>query len=245
MVAKEDMSYPLSVRRQEPGGNVKVITSAISWDQAHGVRPIDSLRQQVRSGRETQLADAAHALQPARAQQLADFTADTGDMSPSVRASDKPSELEKEALSDGLTLVPLASAAAGASSLVHKGLSEDGRWESTAGLRAVSSRGSERQSHPSALLSSQSLLRRQERQGGTWEREHDMIPFTSHKQERSAHAVLSDEQVSVDPVQPPAPHSSLAMRAVAEADEVGAAGIKALGFSNPKDFERHLEKEGV
>jgi len=71
-----------------------------------------------------------------------------------------------------------------------------------------------------------------------------MIPFTSHQQEHSSQPVLSDE-LSVNAVQPPASDSSLAMRAVAEADQVGAAGIRALGFSNAKDFERHLEKEGV
>ena len=237
MVKKEDMSYPLSVRRQEPDflHNLDVTSSAISWDKAHGVRAIDELKQRVRIGRETELADSG----------LADFTVNAGDMTPAAHQRDQPSELEKEALSDGLTLVPLQGAAGGASSLVNKGLSEDGKWESKEGLRLVSSRGSARQSHPASMLSSQSLLRRQEQRGNSWERSHGMIPFTSHQQEHSSHTLLSDEQVSANAVQPPASDSSLAMRAVAEADQVGAAGIRALGFSNAKDFERHLEKEGV
>ena len=237
MVKKEDMSYPLSVRRQEPDflHNLDVTSSAISWDKAHGVRAIDALKQRVRSGRETELADTG----------LADFTVNTGDMTPAAHQLDQPSELEKEALSDGLTLVPLQAAAGGASSLVNRGLSEDGKWESKEGLRLVSSWGSARQSHPSSMLSSKSLLRRQEQRGNSWERSHGMIPFTSHQQEHSSHTLLSDEQVSANAVQPPASDSSLAMRAVAEADQVGAAGIRALGFSNAKDFERHLEKEGV
>ncbi len=78
-------------------------------------------------------------------------TVNTGDM-PAAALQDDPSELEKEALSNGLTIVPLQTAA-GASSLVNKGLTEDGRWESKAGLRLVSSRGSELQSRPRSVLS--------------------------------------------------------------------------------------------
>jgi len=35
------------------------------------------------------------------------------------------------------------------------------------------------------------------------------------------------------------------LRAVAEADQVGSAGVQALGFGNLGDFEKHLEHEGV
>jgi len=47
---------PLSVRKQEPGGDKAVIASGISWDTAHGVRAIDSL-ERLREARSTDLAD--------------------------------------------------------------------------------------------------------------------------------------------------------------------------------------------
>jgi hypothetical protein len=83
--------------------------------------------------------------------QIAD-TVNTRDMPAAALQSDDPSALEKEAINNGLTIVPFQTAA-GASSLVNKGLTEDGRWESKAGLRLVSSSRPERQSHPSSVLS--------------------------------------------------------------------------------------------
>lgn len=243
MQAKEDMSYPLSVRRQEPGGNKDVISSSISWDKAHGVRPIDSLRQ-VHKARAIELAE----LSRARSQELADFTVSRGDVAPEGRRSVEPSQLEQEALDDGLTLVPLNKASVKASSLVHKGLSSDGRWEASHGLEPVSARGSSRQAHPASGLHSLDLLKSEERVNDDWERRHSMIPFTGHKQEHShAERILGDARVPVavaDSAQP-AVSSTLVMRADAEAQQVGSAGIRALGFDNAKDFEKHLESDGI
>lgn len=242
MEAKEDMSYPLSIRRQEPGGNKDVISSTISWDKAHGVRPIDSLKQ-VRKARSMELAE----LSRARSQELADFTVSRRDVEPEGHRSE-PSQLEQEALDDGLTLVPLDKAAVKASSMVHKGLSSDGRWEASHGLEPVSARGSSRQAHPASGLHSLDLLKGEESVGDDWERRHSMIPFTSHKQEHAhAERILGDARVPVavaDGAQP-AVGSTLVKRADAEAQQVGSAGIRALGFDNTKDFEKHLESEGV
>jgi len=240
MQAKEDMSYPLSVRRQEPGGNAQVISSSIAWDKAHGVRPIDSLRQ-MRKARSTELADWGRA----HSQELADFTVRRGNVKSESRLPDEPNQLEKEALSDGLTLVPLQKAAMRASSMVNKGLSADSRWEEKNGLKPVSARRLSHKALPRSELHAADLLKNLESQGDDWERKHQMIPFTSHKQEH----ILGDNRVSVSTAihgQPqPAAGSSLAMRAVAEADQVGSAGVEALGFSTIKDFEKHLEHEGI
>ena len=78
-----------------------------------------------------------------------------------------------------------------------------------------------------------------------------MIAFTSHEAERvgERHRVLGDKEVPVAEADgsaaPPPASSKLVERAVDEAMEVGSAGVKALGFENSKDFEKHLEKEGV
>lgn len=237
MRANEDISYPLSVRRQEPGGNMQVISSSIAWDKAHGVRPIDSM-QQMRKGRSMELANWGQA----HSQELADFTVSRGDDKSEFRRSGEPKQLEKEALTDGLTLVPLQKVA---SSMVHRGLSEDSRWEQKNGLKPVSARRLSRQQLPRSQLHAADLLKNEESKGDDWERTHQMIPFTGHKQER----ILGDNRVPISiaihgPPQP-ASDSSLALRAVAEADQVGSAGVQALGFGNLGDFEKHLEHEGV
>jgi hypothetical protein len=171
----------LSVRKQEPAGDKAVI----AWDQAHGVRPIDSLQQE-RKARSEELAEMRG---KARSQELADFSVSKGDIMSEERASDRPSELEKEALQDGLTLVPLQG---GASSLVHRGLAADSQWEANHGIKAVSGRQHDavirhgaHLAHLAHLTSalhslhSQDLLKRGEADSESWERRHKMISLES------------------------------------------------------------------
>jgi len=251
---QEPGAYPLSVRKQEPKGFTK---TAISWDKAHGVRPIDSLEQESKA-RSIELADWSRAksqkLYEGRIEkpslELADFKvgSGTGD-----QVMGEPRQLEQEALRDGLTLVPADKSAAKSPSLAHRGLASDSRWEEKEGLRPVSA-SARRQAvavRPFKGLHSQALLKREESQGDAWERRHQMIAFTSHRGEHSdgERQVLGDNEVpvkqAVGDAAKPAEGSQLVERAVDEAEEVGAAGVKALGFDNSKDFEKHLEKEGV
>lgn len=272
---QEPGSYPLSVRQQEPKGFTK---TAISWDKAHGVRPIDSLQQE-RKARSIELADwsraksqklfEGHIQKPSL--ELADFTVGEGaDVSRGEGSDDEAAanqanasgQLEQEALRDGLTLVPLDKSATEASTLVHRGLASDSRWEAREGLKAVSA-GARREQGARSLflgLHSQDLLKDEEIQGDAWERRHHMIAFTSHKDEHTneepraeddehRRRVLGDNEVPIAQADgregQPAAGSKLVERAVDEATEVGAAGVKALGFDNSEDFEKHLEKEGI
>ena len=68
----EALSYPLSVRKQEPGGDKAVIASGFLWDKAHGVRAIDSL-ERLREARSTDLADISDDILHAN---LSDFRAE-------------------------------------------------------------------------------------------------------------------------------------------------------------------------
>jgi hypothetical protein len=249
---QEPGAYPLSVRKQEPKGFTK---TAISWDKAHGVRPIDSLQQESKA-RSIELADWSRATSP----ELADFKVGSGirdqasgERGEAAATGSVPGQLEQEALRDGLTLVPDDKSAAKSSSMAHRGLASDSRWEEKEGLRPVSA-SARRQVvavSPFEGLHSQALLKREESQGDAWERRHQMIAFTSHRDEHSdgERQVLGDNEVPVEQAEgdagKPAEGSQLVERAADEAKEIGAAGVKALGFDNSKDFEKHLEKEGV
>ena len=130
-------AYSLSVHDQEPA-IPRVINTAISWDQAHGVRPIDSLKQE-RKAAETELAEIGDG----HPEKLGDFTVgdkEKAGAAPDGEQTQETSVLEREALKDGLTLVPEDDASAGSSSLVNRGLSQDGAWEAREGLKPVSTK---------------------------------------------------------------------------------------------------------
>ena len=367
-------AYSLSVHDQEPA-IPRVINTAISWDQAHGVRPIDSLKQE-RKAAETELAEIGDG----HPEKLGDFTVgdkEKAGAAPDGEQTQETSVLEREALNDGLTLVPEDDASAGSSSLVNRGLSQDGaweareglkpvstkrrvvssdeseheqraarsdeheqraarsmlrsqgvhgglvqdsKWESDEGLKPVSSRRTESraqeqlQRRASTMLRARDELKDTEGKSDEWERRHQMIPdigleqermrarssdaqeeapadkaeeqqhvqeqeqpvaartpaadetallkehelaseawerrqklipFPSHKQDRIPS--LADAEVPVNGAQEeqPGASSELVVKADEEAEQVGSAGIKALGFGDAKDFEKHLEKEGI
>ena len=89
------------------------------------------------------------------------------------------------------------------------------------------------------------LLKEHELASEAWERRQKLIPFSSHKQDRIPS--LADAEVPVNGAQEeqPGASSELVVKADEEAEQVGSAGIKALGFGDAKDFEKHLEKEGI
>ena len=252
-------TYPLDVHAQEPTGYTAARKNY--WNSV-GVRDIDMM--QVRKATTTDLADtdmggAVGDVDVQSQEGQAELAPDVAEAREPAAKGEETSELEREALKDGLTLVPAADQAEeGPSALAQRGLQSDSQWEASQGLVPVSARRVEAHKAldvPRSMLRVRDqrrpvdgygdLIERARGSSDRWERSHQILPFTTRKQERIPQ--LHDAEVPVNGAHEAAPASgsSLVEKADAEAEEVGPAGVKALGFGSEKSFEKHLEKEGV
>mmetsp|Transcript_5867 Transcript_5867/g.9298 ORF Transcript_5867/g.9298 Transcript_5867/m.9298 type:complete len:205 (-) Transcript_5867:120-734(-) len=177
--------------------------------------------------------------------------------------------LRKQALAEGYDIEPITGDGVGG--MLRQQEQRSTQWEQMHGLNH-NNRGdfaNERHglSEAAYLKPASESLHEGELNDGSWDARHGVMNFGGSDRQQQG---LRDFTLSREPdrqqqpaipkrpegrvVQsiPEAPvakaqkaQSRLAVKADAEASEIGSAGIQALGFSSVHRFEKHLEKDGV
>ncbi|EKX45243.1 hypothetical protein GUITHDRAFT_139159 [Guillardia theta CCMP2712] len=212
----------------------------VKWYLEHGIKPIDALRGSRASIMSLSLKPKQQEAQQPRSARnhLADFKVSKSDLKSSSQNELKKEQsikmLENEARVDGLALIPIKLVKDEIHDIVHEGLKRDAKWESTEGLRPVSSaaptssHGAQRGDAPTKRA-----LSSKEQESLEWEQKHGM-KLSAPRLPPANKVLLSAKRE--DPK---------VVRAEDEAKGIGMKGIEALGFSSSSAFVKHLEREGI